>query len=141
MYWTLMIILWPVTILVFLIIFTVELLLAIALWMFAIVLFFHDLFFWLFWLMFDIVYFLFGWVMWLIMFIPNLLLYYWGLVMAFLFKPLDDVCIWWFEIFDGIADAILAFMLLPTWDPAFGIEMILAMPIQALNFIKVDNLL
>jgi len=55
-----------------------------------------------------------------------------------IFKPLDDVCIWWFKIFDDIADAIMTVMVAPQWSPAFGPEMILSLPIKAINFINID---
>jgi hypothetical protein len=81
-----------------------------------------------------------GWIEWIILYIPNLIMYWWGVLMTMIFKPLDDVCIWWFNIWDGVADFILAIIAFPSVSPAFGLEMLLAIPIQAVEWIKVGAL-
>jgi hypothetical protein len=133
-----MIIFWPIAIVVYAIIFMVEIVLLIQQWMLYIVLGIHDFLWSIHWFIVSLFQGLVDLFFYILFYIPNLIAYYWGLLMTLIFKPFDDICIWWFSIFDGIADVILSIVNVPTWSPAFGIEMILSLPIQAVNLINID---
>jgi len=132
------IIFWPIAIIVYAILFVFELLLLIQQWILYIFLGIHDFFWSIHWTIMSLLQGLIDLFIYIIFWLPNLIMYYWGLLMTLIFKPFDDICIWWFSIFDDIADVILTIVQPPTWSPAFGVEMILSMPIQAINLIQVD---
>lgn len=114
--------------------------LMIGLWFAWLGLFLHNIIFWIFWFIYDLFAFVREFMMWLIFYIPNLILYYWGMLMRMIFEPLDDVCIWFVSIFDDIADVLMAFVIPPTWQPAWGPEIIASFPIKLIDAIKIDAL-
>lgn len=111
----------------------------IYLWLIALEFFIADIMWWVIWTVYDLFAFVRDIIMYFVLYIPNLILYYWGLLMSAIFKPLDDICVWWWSIFDEIADVLMAFVIPPEWDPAWGPEVILSLPIKALLNIKIDD--
>jgi len=57
----------------------------------------------------------------------------WIMFITLIFKPLDDVCVWWYSLWEGLADAIGDLLPLPAWEAAWGLEIALSMPLVSTN--------
>lgn len=101
---------WPFTFVGWLVMLLLEILMLIPQWILWLLLVIHDVFWFIAWFALDIIIWIVQVLLYIVLFIPNLILYYWGLLMAMIFRPLDNLCIWWFEIFDTIADYLLLFI-------------------------------
>lgn len=57
----------------------------------------------------------------------------WISFITLIFKPLDDLCVWWFGIWRDLAMALGDLLPLPEWQSAWGLESVLSMPLVGVN--------
>ena len=104
----------------------------------------HDFLWSIFWyvvnFIFELVWPIIYWIIQVLWFIPMWLLMVWYYVWNIIWSFFDQICVdifTWIEL--NILDPLLEALPAPTWQPAFGPEFGLAMPIVMYHFIT-DNL-
>lgn len=136
--WLIMI---PINWIIFVLMILWEFFLSIYLMIICFFIMIHDFLWSIFWYVFmflyEIFYPIFYWIIQIIWFIPMWIIWAWYTLMRLIWMPLDQICVAIFEWIEvNILDAILEAIPAAEWQPAFGPEFGVAMPIIWYHFIK-----